>query len=169
MQSDFATPTSRAFLLYYNNSRIFRLPGARLSGSRTPLKDLLFLGWRKNFLLLRYPNDLLFGSYSSLFCASSRISWVHSEAYMYWSDGRNGFQSVRRLARANACTGMTVYLLCHSMARPWDPGLCRYQFVGKIIDLAARPANKFAGYQGDDASLRRRPSLIQILLQKNLV
>jgi hypothetical protein len=24
-----------------------------------------------------------------------------------------------------------------------------YQFVGKIIDLAARPANKFAGYQSE--------------------
>jgi hypothetical protein len=46
--------------------------------------------------------------------------------------------------------------------------------VYKIIDLAARPANEFAGYQGDDVesshrSLRRRPYLIQLHLEKNLV
>jgi hypothetical protein len=44
-----------------------------------------------------------------------------------------------------------------------------YQIVNKIIDLAVRPANEFAGYQGDDTSLRRRPYLIQFLLQKYLV
>jgi hypothetical protein len=38
-----------------------------------------------------------------------------------------------------------------------------YQIVNKIYDITARPANKFAGYQGDDASLPRLSFLIQIV------
>jgi hypothetical protein len=44
-----------------------------------------------------------------------------------------------------------------------------YQIVNKSDDVTVRPGNKFAGYQGDDASLRRLPFLVQLLLEKNLV